>query len=91
VTPMSCRIFGHRYRFSAQDRAMSWSCERGCGAGGEKLYPTASAAARYATAFDREDRGELGRRAPLLGMFPLRIMHGISTRRARQARRPPAL
>ena len=52
---------------------MLWTCERGCGAGGSKEYPSAADAARYAAAFDREDRSELGRRAPLLGMFPLRM------------------
>ena len=38
-----------------------------------KEYPSAADAARYAAAFDREDRSELGRRAPFLGMFPLRL------------------
>ncbi len=52
---------------------MSWTCERGCGAGGAKEYTSAEEASRYAGAFDREDRAELGRRAPLLGMFPLRL------------------
>ena len=52
---------------------MHWTCERGCGAGSSKEYESASDAARYAAAFDREDRSELGRRAPLLGMFPLRM------------------
>jgi hypothetical protein len=52
---------------------MRWACERGCGAGGSKDYESATDAAGYAAAFDREDRSELGRRAPLLGMFPLRM------------------
>ena len=52
---------------------MHWTCKRGCGAGGSKEYASASDAARYAAAFDRDDRSELGRRAPLLGMFPLRM------------------
>jgi hypothetical protein len=52
---------------------MRWACERGCGAGGSKDYESAADAAGYAAAFDREDRSELGRRAPLLGMFPLRM------------------
>jgi hypothetical protein len=37
------------------------------------VYSTAEEAARYAAAFDREDRDELGRRAPPLGLFPLRM------------------
>ena len=49
---------------------MLWTCERGCGAGGSKEYASAADAARYAAAFDREDRDELGRRAPLLGHVP---------------------
>jgi hypothetical protein len=52
---------------------MRWECERGCGAGGAKEYPSEAEAARFAAAFDREDRSELGRRAPFLGMFPLRL------------------
>ena len=51
---------------------MSWSCVR-CGAGGEKRYATDADAERYAQAFDREDRDDLGRRAPLIGLLPLRL------------------
>jgi len=69
----SCRVFGHRYRFQAEGTTMTWVCERGCGAGGTKEYATAKEASQFASAFDREDRSELGRRAPLLGMFPLRM------------------
>jgi hypothetical protein len=56
---------------------MRWDCARGCGAGGSKRYPTAQEAKRYATAFDREDRDDLGRRAPLVGLFPLRIYRAL--------------
>ncbi|HET8558444.1 MAG TPA: hypothetical protein VFL58_14150 [Gaiellaceae bacterium] len=70
---LSCRLVGHRYRFQAEGRTMRWSCERGCGAGGSKEYESADEATRYAAAFDREDRDEVGRRAPFLGMFPLRM------------------
>ncbi len=52
---------------------MRWTCQRGCGAQGEKVYATAADARRYASAFDREDRADLGRRAPLIGLLPLRI------------------
>ena len=41
--------------------------------GGRKRYAAPDEAARYATAFDREDRDDLGRRAPLVGLLPLRI------------------
>ncbi len=67
-----CRVLGHRFRFSAAGTTMSWSCVR-CGAGGEKRYASADDAARYARAFDREDRDDLGRRAPLVGLLPLRF------------------
>lgn len=66
---------------------MSWSCARGCGAGGRKRYGSSEEAARYAAALDREDRSEVGRRAPLLGMFPLRIAHAFSRRRRARGRR----
>lgn len=70
---LRCRLLGHRFRFSAEGAEMRWSCQRGCGAGGAKRYETAADAARYARGFDREDRDDLGRRAPLLGMLPLRL------------------
>jgi hypothetical protein len=64
---------------------MRWSCVRGCGAGGEKAYASAADARRYAAAFNRSDRDDIGRRAPLLGMFPLRIWRAIR----RNASQPP--
>jgi hypothetical protein len=70
---LACRILGHRYRFEADGRTMRWTCDRGCGAGEEKLYPTPADARRYASAFNREDREDIGRRAPLIGLLPLRI------------------
>jgi hypothetical protein len=77
---LACRVFGHRYRFRADGTTMTWTCERGCGAGGSKTYATAAEASSYAAAFDREDRDELGRRAPFLGMFPLRIWWSLKRR-----------
>jgi hypothetical protein len=79
---LACRIFGHRFRFSADGAVMRWSCERGCGAGGEKSYPSGAGAARYAAAFDREDRQDLGRRAPL-ALLPLRLSRSARRRRTR--------
>jgi hypothetical protein len=78
---VSCRVIGHRYRFRAEGATMIWECERGCGAGGTKAYASEADAARYARAFDREDRDEIGRRAPFLGMFPLRIYRSLKSRR----------
>jgi hypothetical protein len=77
---LACRLFGHRYRFHAEGATMSWTCARGCGAGSSKEYASAADASRFAAAFDREDRDELGRRAPLLGMFPLRLWWSIRRR-----------
>ena len=70
---LRCGVFGHRYRFVADGDTMSWTCER-CGArGGSKEYASAEEAAQFAAAFDREDRADLGRRAPLIGLLPLRL------------------
>jgi hypothetical protein len=81
--PFRCRALGHRHRFRADGSTMRWSCAR-CGAlGGEKMYPTAAEAERYARAFDREDREDLGRRAPLVGLFPLRLARALRRRRER--------
>jgi hypothetical protein len=61
---------------------MRWACGR-CGrSGGVKEYRTPEDAYRYAAAFDREDRKDIGRRAPLIGLLPLRL--------GRMLRRRPA-
>ncbi len=60
---------------------MTWRCERGCGAGGFKTYSSANDAARFAAAFDREDRSDLGKRAPLIGLLPMRIVRLLRGRR----------
>lgn len=62
---------------------MRWACARGCGAGGEKSYESAERAARFAQAFDREDRDDLGRR-PLLSLLPLGL-----ARRGRRGKDEP--
>jgi hypothetical protein len=80
--PLRCRLLGHRFRFTADGAVMRWTCERGCGTGGQKRYATPEHARRYATAFDREDREDLGRRAPLVAGLPLRIWRAVR-------RRPP--
>jgi hypothetical protein len=69
-----CRLLGHRVRFSSDHETMRWRCERGCGFEGEKRYATAEQALAFARAFDREDREDLGRRAPLFGLLPLRVL-----------------
>jgi hypothetical protein len=70
---IACRVFGHRHRFTADGATMSWSCAR-CGRrGGEKTYASAAEAKHFAAALDREDREDLGRRAPLVGLLPLRL------------------
>jgi hypothetical protein len=65
-------VLGHRPRFSAEGRTLSWRCERGCGASGSKVYATEADARRYATALDRPDSDDVGRR-PLLSLLPLRL------------------
>jgi len=65
---------------------MYWRCQRDCGAGGEKLYPSVDTARRYATAFDREDRVDLGRRAPLFGLLPLRLARALRNRNRARVR-----
>lgn len=52
---------------------MFWTCERGCGNGGSKTYADAASAARYVRALNTADSDDIGRRAPILGMFPLRL------------------
>ncbi|MEA2254389.1 MAG: hypothetical protein QOG35_434, partial [Solirubrobacteraceae bacterium] len=49
---------------------------------GAKRYPTAEDAQRYASALDREDVEDRGRRAPLLGLLPLRIARALRRRDA---------
>ena len=66
-------MFGHRYRFAADGATMRWSCARCDVVGGSKEYASPDEAARYARAFDREDRDDLGRRAPLIAGLPLRL------------------
>src|SRR5438128_250977 len=58
----TCRLLGHRPRFWAEGNVLHWQCER-CGEERQKPYPTAEQAERYARAFDREDRKDLGKRA----------------------------
>jgi hypothetical protein len=82
---LACGILGHRYRFTADGAVMRWRCQRDCGAGGAKAYESAAAAGRFAAAFDQEDRDELGRRAPLVGLLPLRAWSVIRRRRGGQS------
>ena len=68
----ACQVLGHRTRFWVEGETMRWRCERDCGFEGEKRYPSAADAGRYARAFDREDHDDLGRRSPL-SLLPLRF------------------
>jgi hypothetical protein len=80
----ACRVLGHRHRFIADGPTMRWTCDRGCGAGGEKRYDSTAAARRYAVALDRDGRHGLGRRAPLFGLLPLRVGRALLDRHARR-------
>jgi hypothetical protein len=72
---LRCNVLGHRYRFRTEGSTMIWDCERCHARGGSKAYASASEAKRHARVFDREDRTDLGARAPLVGLFPLRLWH----------------
>lgn len=80
--PLACRVLGHRYRFRAEGTVMTWECERACRASGAKAYASSAEASRFAAAFDREDRDDLGRRAPLIGLLPLRAWQALGSRRS---------
>ncbi len=76
----ACRIFGHRPAFHADGRTMRWECDR-CGqGGGSKQYATPEEARRYAVAFSRLDTADLGKRAPLIGLLPLRVWRKLNRR-----------
>jgi hypothetical protein len=77
---LRCRLLGHRFRFSSDGATMRWRCARGCGAEGAKTYASAGDADRYASAFDREDREDRGRRAPFFGLLPLRVARALRGR-----------
>lgn len=66
---IACRVLGHRLRFWAERDVMRWDCDRECGLEGEKRYPTAADAQRYARSFDRRDSDDLGKR-PTLSLLP---------------------
>jgi hypothetical protein len=82
---LACRVLGHRHRFRAEGATMTWACERCGGGGGSKTYASPEDAARYAKAFDREDREDLGRRAPLIAGIGPRIIRVVRQRRGRRA------
>ena len=67
---------------------MRWECRRGCGEHGSKQYASAEDAARYARGLNREDRQDLGRRAPLVALLPLRLLRALRHRRARPEEPP---
>ncbi len=70
---LACRVFGHRPDFRAEGATMHWACDR-CGSEqGEKVYDSPQDAQRYAAAFSRRDADDLGKRAPLIGLLPLRL------------------
>jgi hypothetical protein len=78
---VACRVFGHRPVFRAEGRTMRWACDRCGGDEGAKSYPNASDARRYATAFNKRDSDDLGKRAPLIGLLPLRLWRRVRSRR----------
>jgi hypothetical protein len=77
---LACRVLGHRYRFTSEGTTMRWDCQRGCGAGGSKVYASAADAQRYATALDRDDADAVLRRPAMLSLLPLRLL-GLGRKR----------
>ncbi len=71
--PLHCTVFGHRPRFWAEGSTMRWECDRDCTEGGSRTYDSEEKAARYAQAFDREDRDKMGHRS-ILSLAPLRLL-----------------
>ena len=68
-----CQAFGHRHAFHAEGRTMRWACDR-CGQdAGAKDYDSPDDARRYAAAFNHRDTDDPGKRAPLIGLLPLRL------------------
>jgi hypothetical protein len=81
--PVRCAALGHSPEFEARGGVLLWRCRR-CGEPlGEKDYGDPDRARRYATAFGRRESDQLGRNAPLVGLFPLRIAHALRSRRRR--------
>ena len=76
---LRCKLLGHQVSFWTEGETMHWGCERDCAFGGTKTYADAATARRYAEAFDRNERDDLGKRAPL-SLTPLRLV-----RRARSS------
>ena len=87
---LRCQLFGHRPRFIADGATMRWECRRGCGAAGSKRYASAEEAVRYARGLNREDRQDLGRRAPLVALLPLRLARLLRRHRAGPEDGPPS-
>jgi hypothetical protein len=70
---LACSVFGHRPAFRVDGATMRWVCDR-CGRdSGAKDYDSPDEARRYAAAFNRRDTDDLGKRAPLIGLLPLRL------------------
>jgi hypothetical protein len=78
----ACRVFGHQPVFSTDGPVMNWECGRCGGERGSKAYTSPEAATRYAAAFNRRDSDDLGKRAPLLGLLPLRLWRMAQQRRS---------
>ncbi|GFG48721.1 hypothetical protein CQY20_28155 [Mycolicibacterium agri] len=77
---LACQVFGHRPAFHADGPTLRWACDR-CGQdAGAKQYASAADAQRYAAAFNRRDTDSLGKRAPLIGLLPLRLWRKFSKR-----------
>jgi hypothetical protein len=75
MTPLSCRVLGHRWHFRAEERTLRWDCDRCAAFGGRKEYSSEADAQRYAHAFEGEPRR--GEQRFLLGAAPLWLARRI--------------
>ena len=74
---LTCRVFGCRFRFAAEDRVLEWWCQRGCPSGGKKAYASEEEAMRIASVLDREPRS------------PANILALLGGTMHREKRQPP--
>jgi len=81
MTNATCRVLGHRWRFSAEGRTLRWDCTRCAAPGGSKEYDSDQLARHYAQAFENEPRR--GERRFLLGAAPLWLARRLGEHRTR--------
>jgi hypothetical protein len=66
---LACRLSGHRWRFRREGATVLWSCERGCGAGGERGYESPAVASVHLRHYARRPPQPVGLLAALAGVL----------------------